>query len=233
MFRHSIFPMIAAAASLLSACNFGPQTKPYPSGKPGEVGIVMDKANWEGELGAAFRTSLAADYPMLPQSEPMFTLFNIPHNAFNAIFQSHRNIILTHISPEFSEARMVIQENVWASPQVAVTFSGPDASAVLACFDQQKQLLISALEQAERNRVISASKRHEERGLRMLINESFGGSPYFPQGYSLKKQERDFIWITCEATYVTQGVLLFSYPYVDSTSLSKRVMIRECNAIMR
>jgi hypothetical protein len=65
------------------------------------------------------------------------------------------------------------------------------------------------------------------------VNETFGGSPTFPQGYSLKKQEKDFIWISYETTYITQGILIFSYPYIDSTSISKEVMIRECSNIMK
>ena len=233
MFRFFCFSLIAATACFVMACNEGPRVMSNSSGKAGEVCIVMDKVHWEGELGATFRASLAAEYPFLPQSEPMFTLFNIPHNAFNSIFQSHRNIVLANISPDFQEAQMVIQERVWAAPQIVVTFSGPNLSSVLDCFAKQKQKLIGVLEQAERNRVINNAKRYENRGLRLLVNESFGGSPYFPREYALKKQEKNFIWITCETTYITQGVLIYSYPYLDSTSLSKKVMINECKTMLR
>ena len=232
MLRYFTFSMIAAITCFLQGCKDGPQRLPNVSGKAGEVCIVMDKTNWEGELGSAFRASLATDYPFLPQREPMFTLFNVPHNAFNSIFQSHRNIVVVQITHDLVEAQMVLQENVWAAPQIVATFSGPDASSILDCFDQQNKKLISALEQAERNRNITNIKRFEDRGLRMLVNESFGASPFFPQGYSLKKQDKDFIWITLETTYIKQGILIYSYPYVDSSSLSKNVIIRECNNVM-
>jgi len=234
MFRYFSFVVMAIAASLVSACKDGPQLMPNVSGKAGEVGIVMDKTNWEGELGAAFRATLASDFPFLPQREPTFTLFNVPNNAFNSIFQSHRNIILVNISADITEAQMVFQENVWAAPQIVVTLSGPNASAVLECFDQQKEKLVSALEQAERNRVITNSKRYEETGLRMLVNESFGGSSYFPQGFSLLKQDPDFIWIAYRTTNIDQCILVYSYPYIDhATSFSKKEMLRIRNEMLK
>jgi len=232
MFRFFTLLMIVAA-TLLSACKSGPQLLPYSSGKAGEVGIIMDKSDWEGELGAAMKATLANDYPFLPQREPLFTLFTVPSNAFSKIFQSHRSLVIVNVSPEFPEVQLVIQENVWAAPQIVATLSGPDTPSVLDCFEKQGQRLINAIEQAERNRGIATAKRYEEKSLRILVNESFGGSPYFPVGYALKKQEKDFIWISSETTYTTLGILVYTYPYIDSTSLSKQVMIRECNAVMR
>ena len=218
---------------LSSSCDDGTTRLPNASGKAGEVAIVMDKPNWEGALGASFRSTLAAEYPLLPSSEPFFTLFNVPHNAFNTIFQSHRNLILVNISAEFDEANMVIQENVWAIPQIAITFYGPNELEVMACLSLQKEKLINAIEQSERNRVINNSIRYEEKGLRILVNESFGGSPRFPVGYFLKKQDKNFFWITSETTYTTQSILIYTYPYIDTSSLSKGVMMSECSAIMQ
>ena len=49
---------------------------PNVTGKPGEVLLVLDKSEWETELGTTLRETLAEDYPYLPQREPMFNLFN-------------------------------------------------------------------------------------------------------------------------------------------------------------
>lgn len=45
---------------------------PNVSGKAGEVIAVMDRSDWDGNLGSATRDLLAADYPFLPQREPLF-----------------------------------------------------------------------------------------------------------------------------------------------------------------
>ena len=44
---------------------------PNISGKAGEVIVVMDKDNWDGNLGSVTRDLLTADYPFLPQREPL------------------------------------------------------------------------------------------------------------------------------------------------------------------
>ena len=225
--------IVIAAVCLTTACKNNDKVLLNVTGKAGEVCIVMERPVWEGELGVAVRSALAADYPYLPQQEPLFTIFNISERAFSSIFQHHRNLFMVRISPEISDASMVIQRDVWAKTQIVVTLSGPNLAEVLSIFDAQKEKLVGAFEQAERNRVITNSKRHEEKSLRTLVTESFGGSPFFPTGYSLRKQSKDFIWISFETTYASQGVFIYSYPYVDANSFSKAVMLRERDAVLQ
>ena len=235
MYRFRSISLMIAALCLSTSCKNGPRIMSNVSGRAGEIGIVLDKANWDGALGSAMRSVLAADFPYLPQREPMFTLFNVPDNAFSTIFQTHRNLILVQITPDSTQAKMLMRKDVWASPQIVITLSGPNADAVAAVFEQEKEKLVSAIEQAERNRVIFATKKYEERSLRMLVNESFGGSPYFPDGWVLKKQgkAKDFIWISYETTRLTQGILVYSYPYVNSDSFSKERILQERNAMLK
>ena len=98
--------------------------KPSVTGKAGEVIVVCDKDDWEGEIGTSIRNIIAIDYPMLPQKEPLFTLVNINESAFSDIFKSHRNIILIKIdSRKEGEAKLIHQKDVWARPQTIVTIS--------------------------------------------------------------------------------------------------------------
>ncbi|MCL2501544.1 MAG: DUF4837 family protein [Bacteroidales bacterium] len=235
MSRLLTISLIFTTIVLSSSCEEGPRRLPGISGKAGEVGIVMDKNHWEGALGSTLRSVLAANYPLLPQPEPMFTLFNIPDNAFGKVFQSHRNLVLVQISSDISEAQVLIQQNVWSAPQIVITLSGPNTEAVAAAFEADRERIVSAIEQAERNRVITGAKRYEDRSLRMLVNESFGGSPYFPDGYALKKQaqSKDFIWISYETTRMSQGVFIYSYPYENENSFSKAKMLEHRNAILK
>jgi len=233
MSRFLTFSIVIASLCLTTACKEGAKSLSNVTGKAGEVCIVLDKPLWEGALGTTMRSILAADYPFLPQREPIFTLFNIPEKTFTSIFQRHRNLILVRISSEVSEANMEIEQNTWAKSQIVIRLSGPNVEAITTLLERQQERLISAIEQAERNRVIINSKRYEDGSLRILVNQSFGGSAYFPKGYSLRKQANDFIWISYETTYASQGILVYSYPYKDSASFSKAVMLRERNAVLQ
>ena len=218
-----------------SACAGKPAPLPNSTGKAGEVCIVVDKTVWESPIGTTIREMLTAPYPALPQIEPSFTIFNIAPANFSKIFQAHRNLVIVNISPDITEEKITIAENIWSRPQMVMNLSAASIEAALTLLQEKAELLVSAIEQAERNRVISNAKRYEETTLRMLVNEAFGGSPYFPNGYALLKQSnnKDFIWIAYETTYTNQGIIVYRYPYRDSTSLSKDYMVKMRNEILK
>ena len=226
-----LFLLFVAGISVIS-CTSGPQLMPNISGKAGEVVVVISKGEWESDPGAAIRGILAVEHPYLPQREPLFTLINIPEKAFTSIFQSHRNIIILKIIPDLKEPRMVLQENVWAAPQIVITVSSSTPQEAAAIIQKKSDLMTNALLQAERNRNIQNAKKYEEKTLRETVRASFGGSPYFPKGYKLRKETADFIWISYETTYTNQGIFVFRYPYKDSTDLSLQKLVQKRNEIL-
>lgn len=229
-----LFIYMLITSLFITACgDDGAILKPSVSGKAGEIIIVTTKANWESEPGTLLREILAADYPLLPQSEPSFTLINVPDKAFTSIFQIHRNIIILDIDANSSsEPKFIIQEDVWSAPQTVVTITAPTTEAATQLIEQKKEALFNTFEQSERNRVIRSSKRYEEKSLRNTVSEIFGGSPYFPNGYSLKKQTDDFIWISYETTYTNQGIFVYRVPVKDSTAMSLEGLVQARNEML-
>ena len=224
---------ILLTAATISGCSGkGINLKSSISGKAGEVVVVTNKGNWDTEAGAALKSVLAVDYPFLPQKEPSFTLINIPENSFSSIFQKHRNIVILKTGENFTEPKMNIQDDIWAAPQTVVNISAPTEAEAAALILEKKDLLFNTLEQAERNRIIRNSIKYEELSLRKLVNKEFGGSPYFPKGYSLKKQADNFLWISYETTYTNQGIFVYSFPYKDSTSLQLENILDGMNEVM-
>ncbi len=225
-----LFIVIISSLFLQSCkCTGGPQLMPNVSGKAGEVVIVIPKYEWDGEIGSSLRTILAEYEPFLPQREPMFNLINIPEKAFTSIFQTHRNLIIVQIIPDLTEPKMVFQENVWAAPQIVATISAKNSQEAAQLISDNADRLSGAFLMAERNRNIQNAKRYEEASLRAIVTEEFGGSPYFPKGYSLKKRTENFIWISYETTYTNQGIFIYKFPYKDSTDLEKINLIRYRN----
>lgn len=218
--------------AILISCSRGPRLMSNISGKVGEVVVVINKGDWESDPGISLRSILAADYPGLPQREPLFTLINIPENAFSSIFQTHRNIVIVKIVPDLKEAKIIYQENVWSAPQIVVTISAPTALAAADIINKEGTGLSDAILQAERDRIIQNSKRYEDKSLRITTTRIFGGSPYFPKGYNLRKRASDFIWISYETTYTNQGIFLYKYPYTDSTDFELESLINKRNEFM-
>ena len=77
------FKYAAVALVALCAISCGNRKKallPNISGKPGEIVTVISKADWEGSLGAVIRDTLCAEFPFLPQREPMYEIVKINLN---------------------------------------------------------------------------------------------------------------------------------------------------------
>ncbi|MBP5397059.1 MAG: DUF4837 family protein [Bacteroidales bacterium] len=185
---------------------------PNVSGKAGEVVVVMDRACWDGPLGGCLRDHLAADCPFLPQREPLYTLVEVPPTAFSSLFQLHRNLILCDVSPRIDSARVRFGNDVWATPQCVVRINAPDEATAVRLATDNMEHIINFIETAERNRVIENTVKYQEASIRPPVKKVFGGSPYFPSGYVLKKITDDFAWIAYETTYVQQDILLYKFP---------------------
>ena len=215
-----------AAAALLTSCGNNKtvkdRTKYLPSitGNAGEVLVVINKAYWEGELGSTLREILAGEYPFLPQREPVFKLFNATPGGFTGSMMLHRNIVIVNVSPEIDTIGIRFSRDAWAKPQVIVTVSANTPEEASGLITGNSEKIINSIEQAERDRLIANSMKYEDRDVRMAVTENLGGSPYFPRGFTMKKNTPEFMWISQETTHVNQGILIFKYPYTDQAQMS-------------
>ncbi|MBP5210316.1 MAG: DUF4837 family protein [Bacteroidales bacterium] len=218
MKRFSSSLIIGLAALLsLSSCKSDPNAVVLPSisGKPGEIGIVTSKSNWESAPGTALRDILCQDFPFLPQNEPRYDLFNIPEAAFTKVFQVHRNLIFVRTGSDFPEGKFILNKDVWAAPQTVVRIEAPDAETAASVIRENENSLLAIFNQAERDRVITNARAFEDVSVRQAVENMIGGSPAFPNGYSIKKVDKDFMWISYETTYTNQSFLVYSYPYTS------------------
>jgi hypothetical protein len=227
------FLVLALVAVFAASCNDSSElVKQNVGGKAGEIIIVANKAEWESEPGSELRSILATPYPYLPQSEPSYTLINIPHKSFTSLFEYHRNIIILKVDPEL-KAEFKAVEDVWAAPQTVIMITAPTKEEATRVIADNSEQLFNIINQAERNRIMRNSKRYEDVALRQFVADKFGGSPYFPKGYSLKKQTDNFVWISYETTYINLGIFVYRIPYKDETSVQLEQLMAATNDIMQ
>lgn len=225
--------VLALVAVFAASCNDSSElVKQNVGGKAGEIIIVANKAEWESEPGSELRSILADPYPYLPQSEPSYTLINIPHKSFTSLFEYHRNILILKVDPEL-KAEYKAVEDVWAAPQTVIMITAPTKEEATKVIADNAEQLFNTINQAERNRIMRNSKRYEDVALRNFVADKFGGSPYFPKGYSLKKQTDNFVWISYETTYINLGIFVYRIPYKDETSVQLEGLMAATNDIMQ
>lgn len=208
---------------LLSACKEKDSTALLPNvtGKSGEVVLVIEPELWSSDIGKEFRKSLSQAHPALPQSEPVFDLVHIPFSAFSNIFKTHRNVILVKIDKELHEPKMIVQENLWAKPQIIVNVLAPDKSSLEALVRDNGDLLVERITRKELKRYTDNYKKYEQTGFADQIEKKFGVRLTIPKGYSMDLDTTDFTWFESRGRGdVVQGILIYSYdkPEVELTS---------------
>ena len=219
-------------ALLLMGCKVNGSLKPNVSGKAGEVLIVMDKANWEGNLGNDVRELLACDCPYLAQREPLFSLVNIIPTGFVDLFKAHRNIVIFNIDPQAPDTGVQYLSDIWAAPQCLIQVNASDAAQASELVKTNGTTIAAYIEQAERDRIIRNAIRYENGSIAPQVTEIFGGSPHFPSGYKLKKKTEDFVWVDDVKQYTTQGIFVYKYPVDSDTPFDVDQIIAHRNQIL-
>lgn len=206
---------------------------PNVSGKAGEVMVVIERADWEADLGVAIRDALAMDTPYLAQREPLFVLSNVTPANFGTLFKVHRNLLLVSINPQNATTGIVYKNNVWAQPQAVVQLNAADAAQALSLFKEAAVNVAEFFEQSERDRIIANAKLYEEHALQAPVEKVTGGILHFPSGYRCRKYTDDFVWVADEKQYTNQTVLVYKYPAGDPDVFSLEKMIEARNEVMR
>ncbi|MGE0088436.1 MAG: DUF4837 family protein [Bacteroidales bacterium] len=188
---------------------------PNVTGKSGEVVLVIDNELWSSKVGDEFKKYLASDYPGLPQPEPLFDLVQIPYQAFSNIFKTHRNLLIVRVSNEFKEARMILQKDVYASPQLVINILAPNNEVLEKLISEKGDLIVDRLLKMETTRYEKSYFKYKEKKVSEQIAKKFGIKLDFPIGYSVDLDTTDFVWIANDSPTMSQGVLIFSYKKPD------------------
>jgi hypothetical protein len=232
LFIFACMLIAAMAAVSCSSCDRQKALLPNISGQAGEVIVVMDKGDWEGAVGTTLRDTLGQDCKFLPQREPLYTLVNVIPSGFNNMFQIHRNIIIVNIKPNVSDHGFKLRQDLWAKPQCVISINATSSEEAVQLIKENSKVMITILEQAERDRLIANHKRYEERSISKVVTDMLGGSPHFPSGWRLKKVTDDFIWVSYDIQHLTQGVLIYKYPVVQGENMMDLDNILAENSIM-
>jgi hypothetical protein len=232
--RSIILTLLLPALLLAASCTQEKKSQILPaiSGKAGEVEIVSSKAVWESEAGNAVRTVLQAEYPYTPQKESKYRIYNVPPEGFVNVFRLHRNILYLHIADTCTQ-KLTISKNVWAEPQTMITVYAPDEASAAELILKQDAKICETFEDAERERVIYNARKFENASLADAVRSQFGGSPFFPSSYTMKKRTDDFVWISYETTYTTQGIFIYRFPYKGVEQFTAEALVAKRNEVMK
>jgi hypothetical protein len=217
---------------VFQSCSDEPVLRQNITGKANEVIIVISDESWNGEPGELLRNSLAQQHIALPQDEPVFDLINVPHAGFKKIFRSTRNIIQTSISSNTETPGVIFKDDVWAYPQAVVEINAKNAAQFEELFNENSGRIISYFLSAEKKRLTMNYQKYAEKLILNTLNENFGLTMTVPPGFAIARQKKDFIWFRYETPEISQGIILFSFPYISDSTFTENYLVAKTDSVL-
>lgn len=231
---HLVLSLLIFAA-LFSCKNNGGNTgvSKNVTGRAGELVVVISDDAWENKPGKIIRETLAQEHLALPQDEPLFDLVKVRQEGFKSIFRTTRNIIQTRITPNVDSIGVTFKDNVWASPQATVIIQAKNEDEFEQLFNENKNKILSYFIKAERDRLTMNYNQYYERGIYNVLSENFGVTMKVAPGFQIAEQKKDFIWLRYETPEISQGIVLYTFPYVSDSAFIIDYQLKVRDSILR
>ncbi len=205
-------------------------SKPASSGTTLELLTIVDNDIWKGQTGDAVKDFFGQEQPGLGQAEPMFDVRQLPQQQFNKLFEKHRNILIIqkkeNIKPKASYRR-----NVWSQPQFVVVLQASTSQQLVTLIEEEKEKMREIFYNAERQRIINAYTRLNQNNLSNQIRERMNLSILVPKGFYIATLTDDFVWIRRETPQLSQGIMIYTQPYVSREQFSPDNIIERRDSV--
>lgn len=211
---------------------------PKASGKPGQIIVVMDSAQWEGNVGKKMRAIFQKQVPYLPREESMFNLIHIDPTGFQSILKKQKNIIfVTDLSNNSKgnrklktyftkESLKMIEENPslfmyakqdeFAKGQDLVHLFGENENVLIENLSINKEKLQKHFIDVEEKRFYKSLYTAKiEKGISKHINEKLGCELKVPYGFEIALEDDKFMWLRNFTPDVDKSIFI---SWVDYTS---------------
>jgi len=223
----------------LSACMPGDRAaKPRSSGPASELLVVTDsKEIWNGAVGDTIRAWFSQPMTVLPQTEAMFDMLNVPLNSFDEIFEKFHLILMVRIDPSLSAPASEMLTDPWAAPQVVVRINVPDQGAFFTEFDRNKENYLRIFNKLERDRIRVLNQMTGDLAISQKISKKFDLTLDLPGGFYIAADAANFMWLRHQeakgAQDIELGIMIYYTDYQDTAQLSEKYILKWRDLITR
>ncbi len=179
---------------------------------PYELLVVVDKDWLQTEAGQALVDVVEKPIEGLPQVEPNFRVTYINPHAFSGTFRTYANILVVKLGKKYEEARLAMQENVYARPQVVLYLEAPDDRALVEYVERNGTLILDKLNLNEFERERAYLKKHHNGGVATQAKRLFGIDICVPEDIDEVKKGKDFLWASASKQEFRLNVCLYTLP---------------------
>ena len=217
------------ALLILSSCNESKKSSkflPPSTGAINSLMVVMENEAWRGSAGDRIRELFAAPMLATPQTEPIFSITQIPPNVFKGAVSHSRSVLFVS---EDTLSIGHVKKDVYASPQRVAVVKGRNTDELVQNLDKVAGNAIAAFKNNE-------IKETQKRNLKSLtketdLQEEFKIQLNVPSAYKVGKHEDNFVWIDRQIPKGNMNLIVYTMPSdafkTDSTFVRDIVRMRD------
>jgi len=207
---------------LFNSCNVESSGIPSSTGKTSEILVVIDKNEWESDIGTAIREFFGQEQEMLNQPEPKYTLPNITPATLedSKMFRSHRNLFIVDIKENIDKPIVEIEKNFWSKPQMIIKITAPSEEVWMEEFEKRKNTFLMLYDKVEILRITEAFRKIENVSIRKKIMKDYKISMVVPKEFYIAVEKPNFLWLRKEAQSFSQGLIIYFYDYTDTVAFN-------------
>ena len=204
------FSLLLVAVFTLFSCDNGKENERILSTSSGNINnlsVIIENDLWQGEVGEAIREHLAAPVDGLPQEEPLFSMNQMPPEAFSGFTRKNRIFLKVE---KGKPADIKVGSDLFAQPQTGVIVSGETNEEIASLIADNAENIVNAFKKTElkeKQRRISKSLKDDSR-----LQEELGVSLKFPDAYRYAKEEDDFFWIRKDIPNGSMEIIVYEVP---------------------
>ncbi|MRT15437.1 DUF4837 family protein [Vitellibacter sp. q18] len=226
----SIYLVLFSLSLLFSSCNgSGKRDKsllPDSVGNINALQIVTPNDLWNGAVGEAIRNNFAAPVDGLPQDEPLFSINQMPPDAFTGFARSNRLFLYVVLS---DQDKVSIATNEYAQPQKGAIIKATSEEKLIALINENAPKIIASFHDSE------IKERQRRTSISLMKNDSLskimGVSLQIPSAYRIAKASDSFFWFRKDLKDGTTNILVYEVPISmiknDSTAVADIIKIRD------
>lgn len=173
---------------------------------------------------------------MINQSEPIYDLLTVTPQNFTSTVKRQRNIINMSVGDQYKTSDMNAEIDLYAAPQLVINITAPNADSMANYIGTYATELVKMFDIAERDRFAARAKQFSDTEITNLIKQKFGFTMNIPQGYRVRNDLKDFLWISYEMPLGSIGFVIYTYPadsVVANNDKAGNIIVNRDAAIMQ
>lgn len=231
--KHNIL-FVLLISIILSSCKTTPDSnKPTPSGNAGVMVIVMNDKVKKTDAGKKLWDMMVQPMLGLPQEEPMFDVSIIPHRSLSDFMKTYRNLIIVEVGENVTEESIKFSRSTWAKQQALVRINAKTPERMKEMLDKYELKLVGFFTKAERERLTTYYNKTFNKTLVDKLKNDWKFSMTIPADFRLRKEAKDFIWMSQETPTSSLGVLMYQFDYIGEGSFSKEYLLNKRDEFLR